>query len=411
MAGSWERRGDSVRMTVDVGKDFTGKRDRRRKTVPYVSDRKAAADLAIFYTECTGEAVVYSGKITVSALCDKYLEVVAKGNVKKSTYSGYESIVRSSIKPLLGAHKAEKVTTLHIQEWIKYLMENGAPETDIPKKNNHKKKKTKKGVSAKSIYNRFALLGNIFEAGVEWGMLKKNPCARAKLPKYKKPEADSYNQVEVAELIKKLVDLDDELYLTFKTAIMIDLFSGLRKGELVGLQWDKIDMDTGAYRIDATRLYTPGDGTYTDNPKTDSGVRDLTFPAFCVDLLSKLKQQQRIRKVALGGRWGPDDGFVFLNDTGQPMGISTLYKQFIRFLDREGLRRIKLHTLRHTNASMIHSLNLNLSEISKWMGHSKISTTTDIYTHLFNNDSKKDIADKLQEAFVPIVSPQTKTNA
>lgn len=409
--GSWERRGTSVRLTVNLGSDFRGQRVRKRKTIPYISDKKADDALLTFFNECKDGAVSYSGKITLSALCDKYLEVCAKGNVKSSTYSGYVSIINSSIKPLIGHHAAEKVTGLHVQEWIAYLMNEGAPYRQG--KNNHKEKdkEKKKGISAKSAANRLGLLNNIFESAIDWGMIKKNPCANVKLPKYKRPEADSYNEKEVALLIEKLLSLDDKR-LMLKTAIMIDLFSGLRKGELIGLKWDKIDMGTGAYKIDSTRLYTPEEKNYTDTPKSDSGFRELVFPEFCIELLRKLQVQQEEKEVASPHDvWGPSQGFVFLNDYGRPIGTSTLYKQFVNFLEENGLRKIKLHTLRHTNASMIHSLNLTPSEISKWMGHSKISTTTDIYTHLFNNDSKKNIADKLQKSYVPIVSPNAKTNA
>lgn len=127
-------------------------------------------------------------------------------------------------------------------------------------------------MSAKTISNRFALLSDIFETAVDWNMITVNPCAKVKLPKYEKPEAASYTQKEVSVIIAKLLELEDD-QITLKTAIILDLFSGLRKGELIGLKWDKVNLETGECKIDETRNYTPEEKNYLDTPKSKSGQR------------------------------------------------------------------------------------------------------------------------------------------
>ena len=185
--------------------------------------------------------------------------------------------------------------------------------------------------------------------------------------------------------------------LKFKVAIYIALFGGLRKGEILGLNWDDVDWDGRRIRIQRTRMIDRGNGIYEDTPKTDKSKRVITLPEEVMQLLRELKLQQKTEQVQLGSKWIYSPA-ILKGQFGQPMYPQVLQRWFSKFLLENGLRNIGLHGLRHTHTSMLAFLQKDKMQISKRLGHSQLSTTLNIYTHLFD-DSDLSIADDLSVAF------------
>lgn len=379
MPGSWAKRGkDSYRLQVSMGTDFKGDPIRYTKTVHCKSDTQADKELAKFYAECEAGEHGQSQSITLAAFADKWMKEYAEKNLKKATISMYRGTIKRYIKDSIGVNQLGKVKVLQVQQWLNYLQDE-------------------KQISQKTIRNSFFLLNNIFQYAMKWSYVKSNPCELATLSARNRKEAGYYTNDEVITLLDKLASLPKEkLYL--RIGIMLTLFTGMRKGELMGLTWEDVDFDACTLSINKTRQYTPDFGSYTDTPKTRTSVRTVSFPPECADLLRKLRLQQEERRLAIGNKWEGSE-FIFLNDFGSPMCANGFSKLFKSFLESSELRVITFHQLRHTHASLLRYLNVDEMQISRRLGHSDLSTTRNIYTHLFANTDQS-VSEKISETFL-----------
>jgi integrase len=208
----------------------------------------------------------------------------------------------------------------------------------------------------------------------------------------------NYYTIDEVKLLLNALDQLPENELHYKAAIYIGLFGGLRKGEILGLNWEDVDFEKGELRIQRSRMYAPGTGTYEDTPKTEKSNRSVAVPKEVMDLLFKLQLQQKYMKLSAGTNY-KDSPAVIRSSTGNPLHPSVLYRWWASFIKKCDLRHIGLHALRHTHASMLVHLGEDKVQVSNRLGHSQISTTLNIYTHLFEESDRR-LADNLSDAFL-----------
>jgi integrase len=189
-----------------------------------------------------------------------------------------------------------------------------------------------------------------------------------------------------------------EKELKYKIAIYIALFAGLRKSEILGLDWEHFNPVKQSLRIEQTRLIGRAVGVYTDSTKTLKSVRTITIPVELSNMLSTLKAQQEHTAELLGDEWDHSPA-IMRGDFGRSLYPQVLTRWFTRFQKQHGLRYVGLHGLRHTHTSMLAYLNTDKMLISKRLGHSQLSTTLNIYTHLF--DEVDNTAAALSSEFLP----------
>ena len=178
--------------------------------------------------------------------------------------------------------------------------------------------------------------------------------------------------------------LDDEP-LEDRVLFTLALFTGMRRGELLGLEWPDVDFDAGIISIRRTSQYGgKGLGTYTDDTKTEQSKRSIRITPAVLALLKEYKAEQAARRLRLGDMWDPDwtkHPRLFTNQDGRPMSPSTPLNRLKRLLDRLGLRQVSLHSLRHTSATLLIQQGVNVRTVSSRLGHSQTSTTMNIYAH------------------------------
>lgn len=239
--------------------------------------------------------------------------------------------------------------------------------------------KSQKQLSTKTLQNYHRLISSILSSAVEDERIFDNPCRRAKLPKKSERPEPQYLTKEQAV---KLFELLESEPLTFKTAITVLINSGLRRGELLGLCWADIDFDNCILDINKTVLYTPHKGIYIDTPKTRTSKRVIKVPQLCIDLLKEVKKEQAKQRLKVGDIWQTND-FVFTQWNGEVIHPDTLSAMFRKFMQKHSdeLPPIKLHSLRHTHATLLIANNLNLKAVSSRLGHSNLTTTLNTYTH------------------------------
>lgn len=367
-------KGDAWYFEVTIT-DRSGAAKRFNKTF-HGTAKQAEKELAVFYADCEAGRTLKGTSMTVEDLCRTYRSEYAERYLKKSALRGIDTGI-NTILPILGKKKINKVSRLDVQKLINALAD--------------------KGLSPKTIRNYYSVLSGIMEFGVKLNELNDTPCQHITIPKKKSTEAEYYDHQEVSALLAAL-DTVPATELHFKVCIYIMLFGGLRKSEMLGLNWDDIDFDEKRVRICRTRQIAPKVGVYEDTPKTLKSNRTVSLPAEIFDMLNQLKAQQLERKLQLQNKY-KNSPAVIQNSYGDCLYPNALYKWYVNFCHKNNVRCVGLHGLRHTHASMLANMGTDKMQLSRRLGHSQLSTTMNIYTHLFE-DTDKTIADDLSKVYM-----------
>ena len=214
---------------------------------------------------------------------------------------------------------------------------------------------------------------------VYWQVIVSNPAERVQPPKAKKPKRKYYDDEQSKVLISNLMELDEE-HIKYKTAIILTIFTGVRLGELMGLEWNDINFKDGFVSINRSSQYLADKGVFTKAPKTESSIRDVAIPDFVISLLEEYKSWYDEQKSLLGELW-TDSNRLFVQADGKPMHPSTISKWFVKFVEQIGLPVINFHGLRHTNATLLIAQNIDVSVVAARLGHAQITTTYNFYVH------------------------------
>ena len=258
----------------------------------------------------------------------------------------------------------------------------------------------KDGLSGKTLLHYHRFLSAMLETAVQWQYIPSNPCSRVKPPRAAQTETAYLDEAQAGQLIAAL-DGEPPQY---RTAVLLLLNTGLRRGELCGLEWADVDLEHGVLSVRRNSLYLPGKGVYTDTPKTKSSARTIRMPPSCIPLLEQHRAWQAQYRADLGDQWR-ESGRLFTSADGSPIHPDTLTSWFSDFIKRHDLPKVTLHGLRHTNASLLIAAGTNIRTVSGRLGHSQASTTANIYAHAIQS------ADAIAaEALGNILSPATPVN-
>lgn len=231
-------------------------------------------------------------------------------------------------------------------------------------------------LSTATIKNYHVLISSIMSSAVQWGYVVDNPCKRVSPPKVTHKPGVTLTSEETNILFQCL----DNEPIKYKAAIITLVCSGLRRSELCGLKWSDLDFDSGVIVISRKLAYTSGIGLYEDEPKTESGKRALKLPSFAVSILREYRKAQAQNRLLCGDRYETND-YIFVGEEGHVIHPDALHKWFTDFLKKYDLPPITLHSLRHTNASLLIANGVDLATVSKRLGHASTAITAQIYTH------------------------------
>lgn len=220
------------------------------------------------------------------------------------------------------------------------------------------------------------LLQSLFTTAVQWQIIPANPCTRVKPPRRNRAEAVWLDDAEAMQLLDCLNSVD----LVHRTLFTLYIFTGMRRGEALGLKWTDINFQKQLIDINKELIYVHKEGVKLDTPKNESSKRVIKVPRPVIDLLEEWKEAQALNKATYGDRY-EDSGFVFTTQLGRYMHPDTVSSWFSRFVKAHELPNIHLHSLRHTNASIMIAKGVDLKTVSKRLGHADVQTTIMIYTH------------------------------
>ena len=383
MAGSIEKRGkNSYRLTVAEGFDLNGKPMIHRKTV-HGTKKDAEVELAKFVTEVQNGLVVDGKSLRFSEFTKIWKRDYGSKELAPTTYKRYCRMLETRLLPYFGHFYINKIRPTDIMKFYDLLEK----DTQLVRKSGNNGEKTKKPLSGKTILEHHRLLRAMLHKAVYWQLIVTNPAERVQAPKARKPKRKSYDDEQTKILLENLEKLSVE-ETKYKVAIILTVFTGVRLGELMGLEWQDIDFKNGIISINRSSQYLSDMGVFTKTPKTESSIREIAIPEFIISLLEEYKLWYEEQKSIYGELWTNSDR-LFVQADGKPMHPSSISKWFVRYVSTIGLPVINFHGLRHTNASLLVAQNVDIAVISARLGHAQISTTLDFYVHPLLSHNRK----------------------
>ena len=303
--GRWEGR-------YTAGYDQTGKRIIKNvlgKTQTEVKEKLKAA-----ISESQRLDVSKAGTYTVSSWVRTWYEVYAEPRIRPNTKSYYTNYIENHIIPGIGSIPLDKLTTIQIQRFYKHLLDGGRVDRI-------EAKKKPKGLAPKTVRNIHQMIGSAYNLAMEQRLVTKNPTQGCALPKVEHKEMKTLTADQLSAFFQEARDSGVyELY-------YLDLATGLRRGELLGLKWTDVDLDRGILKIQ--RAISRQNGKVVEAPlKTKNAYRTLPLSADAIDVLKAQKN-----KVG-SSEW------VFPSPTGGPMSPDSVLHMLQRVLKRAGLPRI-----------------------------------------------------------------------
>lgn len=307
----------------------------------------------------------------------KWIEI-AKPNLQTSTYAGYKGKIKN-IAPYFNERgiTLQNMKPTDIQAYYAWLMENG---------------KTIQACTHAHVIIRRAL-----EIAYRTDLIPVNPAAKVEKPKSPKYEAKYYDLKQLRTLFEYLKG--DKYELMYK----MTAFYGLRRSELCGMKWNSIDFDKNTITLNSSVVQTCVNNKLVlikkDIMKNASSKRTMPLIPEIKEALLKLKEQQDKNKAYFKNGYNQQYlDYVWVDDIGKLVNPNTVTCHFKSFLAQHGLPKIRFHELRHSCASLLIACGISMKEIQEWLGHSAISTTADIYSHL-NYSSKLNVANTLTNVF------------
>ena len=383
MAGSIEKRGkNSYRLTVSEGFDLNGKPMIHRKTV-HGTKKDAEVELAKFVTEVQNGLVIDGKSLKFSEFTEIWKRDYGSKELAPSTYKRYCRMLETRLLPYFGHFYINKIKPTDIMKFYDLLEK----DTQLVRKKGNNGAKTKKPLSGKTILEHHRLLRAMLHKAVYWQLIVTNPAERVQPPKARKPKRKSYDDEQTKILLEnlELLSIED---IKYKVAIILTVFTGVRLGELMGLEWQDVDFKNGIISINRSSQYLADMGVFTKVPKTESSIREIAIPEFIIFLLEEYKLWYEEQKSIYGELWTNSDR-LFVQADGKPMHPSTISKWFVKYVGQIGLPVINFHGLRHTNASLLVAQNVDIAVISARLGHAQISTTLDFYVHPLLSHNRK----------------------
>lgn len=238
-------------------------------------------------------------------------------------------------------------------------------------------------LSDKTILEHHRLISTILTQAEKEMLVPYNAAAKATPPRTKKKDPNYFQPETISAILEAL----ESEPLKWQLITHLLIVTGCRRGEIMGLKWEKVDFENNRVKIDRALVSSKSRGVYEESTKT-SDIRYLTLPQETMDLLKQHKREQLRLQIANGDRW-IHTGYVFTQDNGDHMNPDSITGWLNDFSARHGLPHINPHAFRHTVASVLLANGTDIVTVSKQLGHASISTTENFYSHIIEENKAK----------------------
>jgi len=348
---------DGVSWTYVVDVAVAGAARQRRQKGGFQTKREAVAALSEVQAGLVDGSYVGASKLTVGEYLEEWLRGVRPG-LRPGTFDSTAIHVNTYITPRIGRVQLQALSRRGIKAFYGDLTIAG-------------RRRGGGGLSDKTVHNIHRTLSKALEDAVEDGLLHRNPGRGThKLPE--SPEQESWTAEELRAFLE--VHADDRQVALWRFAA----FTGLRRGELVGLRWRDVDLETG--RAFVVQQRAKGGGTVNTGRLKGKRGRVVTLDPKTVEVLRQHQAAQLEAKDFLGEGY-QDHGLVFCHEDGKPLHPDSVTKRFARLVRDSGLPTITVHGLRHTHATVLLRALVHPKVVQERLGHSSIQVTLDVYSH------------------------------
>ncbi|MDX2297922.1 tyrosine-type recombinase/integrase [Streptomyces roseolus] len=292
-----------------------------------------------------------------------WLDNIVKPRRKKTTAAKYEVHVRLYLVPMLGSKRLESLGVADVRRFLVQL-----------------EKKT----SAATAKESHRVLRTALTAACREELVSRNVATLVEPPTVAARELSPWSLDETLDFLAAA--RKDPLYAAFVLAIAL----GFRRGEVVGLRWENVDLDKREIRVRTQRQRVAGE-VYEDDPKGRRRKQTLPLPAICVAPLRWQRLKQAAARERAGEKW-TETGYVFTTRTGQPIEPRNLYRSFTRVAKNAGLRVVRLHDARHGTATLLTAAGVPPRVVMEILGHSQIAVTMNVYTHVVQDTQREAVS-------------------
>lgn len=306
-------------------------------------------------------------KVTIQELVDNWNTTIGDVQNVETTQTSTRNLQRHMLD-YFGNIRVDKLNTSLIRKYMVYL-------------------RKEKGLSAKTVNKHRTHFHTLFDYMISeeevYGVYK-NPVDAIKPYPVEEFDHEIYSPEEAKEL---LIALRASGRYALEIAVNLAFWCGCRREETCALEWPDVDMENREIKICQVR--TTAKGTIVERKSTkNKEIRTVGIPAWLYDCLQLVKERQQEMKALLQGEYFTERDFVFCHDNGKPWNPNSLSNQYKDFLKKNGFKHIRYHDLRHTNLSMLMT-RMSAVDVAKIGGHKKVSTTTDIYGHSFDDSVER----------------------
>ncbi len=295
------------------------------------------------------------GKYTVGQWLDEWFDAYAKVKVRASSHQTYKGYIENHIKPNIGDIPIEKLTSLRLQKFYRKLLTEGR----VPRIESENQPK---GLSAKTVRNIHQVISSAMSMAVKHKLILSNPAEGCELPKVEHREMRTIPAEQLGAFLREAKESGVyELY-------YLDLATGLRRGELLGLKWEDVDLAHGVIYV--RRQVYRIDGEVKEVPlKTKNAYRNISISKDAVKMLQEM-EKHRISE------------YVFPSPSGGPISPDSVLNMLHRVLKRAGLPSMRFHDLRHSFATLALQNGVDIKTVSGMLGHFSAGFTLDTYAHV-----------------------------
>lgn len=381
---SIQKRGNSYLIKVSCGYNCKGKQMVQTMTwkpEPEMTCKQIEKEVnrqAVMFEEACNQGY-QSVAVKFETFCEEWFESYAKYNLRNTTYERMRRL-RPRIYSAIGHIRMDKMNPRQIQAFINTLASEGANQ------------RTGQPLSPKTIKHYYSLISEVYSYAEKMEIVSQNPCKKVSIPKGEYKEKEIYSPKEIQKILYHL-ESEPMKYQAFFTLM---IYSGFRRSEMLGLEWKDIDFENCIISIRRTSNYTSLKGTYTDTTKTRRSQRTLKFPEHIMSLLKKYRREQDAHARNCGSKWIETDR-LFTKWNGEPMYNGQPYSWFEGFCEKNDIPFHGIHCFRHTFASLLVNQGVDIVTVSGALGHSEVSTTSNIYCHMLD-EARAKISDAVSAA-------------
>lgn len=377
---SIRKRGKSYLIIVSMGYDHHGKRRKpQQKTVhppqgltPKQTEKWLNEQATLFEIACRNPAAAVNRSITLAEYVELWKTEIAPHKLAKSTLvRDNQDIAR--FLPELGHYKLTELRPDHFRKLYAKLRKQ-------------KSAKTGKPLSESTVEGVHACLCGILSDAMEGGFLDHNPAWRTYRYSGRKVE----KIVADDETVKRLIAALEEESLKYETYYKLIIATGMRRGECCALRWGDVNYDECSIHICRNAVKVTGEEIFTKTPKTNAGDRYVYFSPEIKSLLLEFHRECEWETEAYDERPLTNHDYIFRRKgEALPMTPSTFTWRFKLILKKHGLpENLNVHSLRHTNASLLIAGGADVATVAGLLGHAQPSTTLDIYSHAFDKNKR-----------------------